>query len=101
MSKSGFEVTEKCIGPAQHFENTQQWIYELDNPYLHGVYAPTTDEISVDELEVVGNIPEDLFGAFYRNGPNPVFKPKTLYHPFDGDGMVPCCLYSRRESVLS
>ncbi|MBT4163758.1 MAG: dioxygenase [Porticoccaceae bacterium] len=88
MSSSFFEITEKCIGSSQQFDNTQDWIYELDNPYLHGAYAPTTDEIVVNELEVVGELPDDLFGAFYRNGPNPVFKPKNLYHPFDGDGMV-------------
>jgi carotenoid cleavage dioxygenase len=30
----------------------------------------------------------DLCGAYFRNGPNPVFKPGNRYHPFDGDGMV-------------
>ena len=88
MSSSSFEITEKCIGSAPQFDNTQDWIYELDNPYLHGAYAPTTDEIAIDDLEVIGELPDDLFGAYYRNGPNPVFKPKNLYHPFDGDGMV-------------
>ncbi|MGB2041518.1 MAG: carotenoid oxygenase family protein, partial [Porticoccaceae bacterium] len=88
MSSNSFEVTEKCLGSAPLFDDTQDWIYELDNPYLHGAYAPTTDEIAVDELEVIGELPDDLFGAYYRNGPNPVFKPKNLYHPFDGDGMV-------------
>ena len=88
MSSSFFEITEKCIGSAPQFDNTQDWIYELDNPYLHGAYAPTTDEIAIDDLEVIGELPDDLFGAYYRNGPNPVFKPKNLYHPFDGDGMV-------------
>ena len=86
MDSNVFEITEKCIGSAPKFDNTQDWIYELDNPYLHGAYAPTSDEIVVNELEVVGELPDDLFGAFYRNGPNPMFKPKNLYHPFDGDG---------------
>ena len=88
MSNSALDVTKKCLGAAPLLDNTQDWIYELDNPYLHGAYAPTTEEIAVDELEVIGELPENLFGAYYRNGPNPVFKPKNLYHPFDGDGMV-------------
>ena len=88
MSDSFFEVTEQCLGDAPHFNNAPQWIYELDNPYLHGVYAPTRDEIAADELTVIGKLPEDLCGAYFRNGPNPVFKPNCNYHPFDGDGMV-------------
>ena len=50
MSSHFFEITEKCIGSAPKFDNTQEWIYELDNPYLHGAYAPTSDEIVVNEL---------------------------------------------------
>ena len=32
MSTSFFEITEKCIGSAPTLDNTQDWIYELDNP---------------------------------------------------------------------
>lgn len=85
---SKFAITQKYIGGVTQFENTQPWIYDIDNPYLHGVYAPTTDEIVADELEIIGELPEDLYGAYYRNGPNPVFKPTNAYHPFDGDGML-------------
>ena len=68
--------------------NAPEWIYEVDNPYLHGVYAPTTVETNTNDLVIEGKIPEDLYGAYMRNGPNPIFKPKYRYHPFDGDGMV-------------
>ncbi len=44
--------------------------------------------MSVDDLEAVGELPLDLVGGYFRNGPNPVFQPKNRYHPFDGDGMV-------------
>jgi len=37
---------------------------------------------------VDGHIPEDLNGSFVRNGANPKYEPKGLYHWFDGDGMV-------------
>ncbi len=83
-----FWLTEQCLGSAPHFADTQPWIYELDNPYLHGIYAPTTREIDADSLPVTGELPLDLYGAYFRNGPNPVFKPSNRYHPFDGDGMV-------------
>ncbi len=83
-----YPATTRCVGGATHFEDSPRWIYDLDNPYLHGVYAPTLDEMSVEDLPVVGELPADLVGAYFRNGPNPVHPPKNRYHPFDGDGMV-------------
>ncbi len=84
-----FDVTEKCIGPNIHLADVPRWIYELDNPYLHGVYAPTLNTGTVaTDLEITGELPPDLYGAYLRNGPNPQFKPGNRYHPFDGDGLV-------------
>ena len=81
-------ATTRCVGGVTHFEDSPGWIYDLDNPYLHGVYAPTLDEMSVEDLPVLGELPADLVGAYFRNGPNPVHPPQNRYHPFDGDGMV-------------
>jgi carotenoid cleavage dioxygenase len=64
------------------------WTDRVDNPYLHGLHAPTTHETTAVDLEVEGELPSDLFGAYVRNGPNAVFEPTNLYHWFDGDGMV-------------
>jgi carotenoid cleavage dioxygenase-like enzyme len=65
------------------------WVDGIDNPYLHGPYTPVVSEITAVDLAVTqGEIPEDLYGAYMRNGPNPVFKPRGAYHWFDGDGMV-------------
>lgn len=58
------------------------------NPYLMGAYAPTEDEVSVEDLEVIGEIPADLNGLYVRNGPNPKYAPEGRYHWFDGDGML-------------
>ena len=59
-----------------------------DSPFLKGNYAPVHDEIALDRLEVVGEIPDGLDGMYVRNGPNPQFPPKGNYHWFDGDGML-------------
>lgn len=83
-----YPSVDQCIGGVAEFGDTQPWIYTLDNPYLHGVYAPTTSELDVSGLAVEGELPADLGGAYFRNGPNPVFQPKNRYHPFDGDGMI-------------
>jgi carotenoid cleavage dioxygenase-like enzyme len=57
------------------------------NPYLAGNFAPIAGEDDFS-LEVVGEIPAELAGAFYRNGPNPQFAPRDQYHWFSGDGMI-------------
>ena len=83
-----YPVTQRCIGPVQRLAQTPGRIYDLDNPYLHGAYAPTLVEADADALPVEGELPADLCGAYFRNGPNPRLAPKNRYHPFDGDGMV-------------
>lgn len=64
------------------------WIDDIDNPYLHGLFAPVVAEERADDPTVIGEIPTDLVGAYFRNGPNSRFAPKNRYHWFDGDGMV-------------
>ncbi len=83
-----YPSVERSLGEVTHFDDTPEWIYELDNPYLHGVYAPTVNEIQSNALEVIGDLPPDLEGAYFRNGPNPLHQPQFRHHPFDGDGMV-------------
>lgn len=58
------------------------------NPYLRGLYAPVDAELSAAALDVEGEIPRDLRGAYFRNGPNPAAPPTGLHHWFDGDGMI-------------
>jgi len=58
------------------------------NPYLLGLFAPVRDEITAEDLEVIGEIPRDLSGVYLRNGPNPRYAARGRYHWFDGDGMV-------------
>ena len=57
--------------------------------YLTGPYTPVTDEGDVADLQVEGELPADLDGAYLRNGPNPRFSPIGSYlFPLDGDGML-------------
>jgi carotenoid cleavage dioxygenase len=60
---------------------------QVINPYLAGNFAPVRSEDDF-ELEVTGEIPAGLSGAFYRNGPNPQFEPRDEHHWFAGDGMI-------------
>lgn len=58
------------------------------NPYLTGNFAPIQTELTVNDLQVLGELPPELNGMFVRNGPNPQFPPIGRYHWFDGDGML-------------
>ena len=57
------------------------------NPHLSGNLAPILSEDDFD-LTVEGQIPANMHGAYYRNGPNPQFEPRGQYHAFVGDGMI-------------
>ena len=60
-----------------------------DDPHLSDNFAPVGPEIDADDLPVVaGRIPDELSGAYLRNGPNPLFQPISYSYPFDGDGMI-------------
>ena len=58
------------------------------NPFLQGNYAPWRMEGDAPDLAVEGELPRELRGTFYRNGPNPAYEPLGRYHWFDGDGMI-------------
>jgi 8'-apo-carotenoid 13,14-cleaving dioxygenase len=59
------------------------------NPYLSGIHAPMSAELTIDSLHVTGTIPAELDGRYIRIGPNPVGAANhASYHWFTGDGMV-------------
>jgi carotenoid cleavage dioxygenase len=45
-------------------------------------------EGEIRDCVVEGEIPTELAGTYYRNGPNPQFPQLESYHVFDGDGMI-------------
>jgi carotenoid cleavage dioxygenase-like enzyme len=58
------------------------------NPFLRDNFAPWRMEGVAEDLEVVGAVPRELNGTWFRNGPNPALEPGGRYHWFDGDGMI-------------
>ena len=53
---------------------------QKDNIFLKGVYKPVDQELNVQGLKVIGQVPLSLNGVFCRVGPNPYFKPIGDYH---------------------
>ena len=62
--------------------------FPSDNPFLHGYYGPVNTEADAGHLHITGEMPRELLGTLYRNGPNPQFAPRGPYHWFGGDGMI-------------
>jgi carotenoid cleavage dioxygenase-like enzyme len=59
------------------------------HPYLTAHFAPISFEADAADLPIWGEVPKDLGGTLYRNGPNPQFAPRdSNYHWFLGDGMI-------------
>lgn len=61
-----------------------------DNVFLTGFAAPSGIECDAPDLIVEGELPDDLLGSYYRNGPDPLHPPRAgdVYHWFHGDGMI-------------
>ena len=61
-----------------------------NNPLLQENFAPVMGECDAPDLVVVeGEVPRELAGTLYRNGPNPMFPPLGhQHHWFLGEGMV-------------
>jgi len=56
--------------------------------FLQGMWEPLMVECDIHDPIVIGNIPKELQGTFYRNGPNPQYVYSANYHMFEGDGMI-------------
>jgi len=58
------------------------------HPQLRGNFAPLGMECDAHDLIVHGEIPAELNGTYYRNGPDPQYAPRGAHHWFAGDGMI-------------
>jgi len=58
------------------------------HPFLTGLHAPMSQELTIEDLAVTGEIPPALDGRYLRIGPNPIAPDRRSYHWFLGDGMV-------------
>jgi len=56
--------------------------------YVTGALAPVTDEVTLGELSVTGDLPAELDGRYVRNGTNPIDPDPATQHWFTGAGMV-------------
>jgi carotenoid cleavage dioxygenase len=64
--------------------------FPSDDVFLKGWMAPSGLECDAPDLIVEGELPADLQGTYFRNGPDPLHPPRKgdRYHWFHGDGMI-------------
>lgn len=55
---------------------------------IAGNFFPVPEQSVVHNLPVTGTVPECIQGVYVRNGANPLHKPVSGHHLFDGDGMI-------------
>ncbi|MFV0318632.1 MAG: carotenoid oxygenase family protein [Microthrixaceae bacterium] len=72
-----------------------------DHPYRSGPWRPQHVERRAWDLDVQGEIPEDLDGVYLRNTENPLHLPLSTYHPFDGDAMVHSMSLSNGDALYT
>jgi carotenoid cleavage dioxygenase-like enzyme len=59
------------------------------SPWFTGLNAPSRAEVDIHDLEVIGELPTAIDGAFYRVAADHQFPPRFAHDvPFNGDGMV-------------
>jgi carotenoid cleavage dioxygenase-like enzyme len=60
-----------------------------NSPMFAGVSAPSRIEADVGDLDIVGEVPREIDGAFYRVAADHQFAPRFANDvPFNGDGLV-------------
>src|SRR4051794_17483982 len=72
-----------------------------DHPYRSGAWTPNVHEWRARDLEVEGDLPDDLDGIYLRNTENPVHESIGLYHPFDGDGLLHQIAFANGEATYA
>ena len=65
-------------------------------------YCNVTEELNDVELKIIkGDIPREMSGTFYRNGPGRLErKGQWVHHPFDGDGMIAAFRFQEGKVTL-
>lgn len=56
--------------------------------FQSGMWQPVSIQHNRLQLQIEGELPVELKGTYYRNGPNPFILNEPGYHQFDGDGML-------------
>lgn len=65
-------------------------MWDPNNMFLNGPYAPWREECVAFDLEIEGELPTELGGALFQTSASQHYRPidPVRHHWFDGDGVV-------------
>jgi carotenoid cleavage dioxygenase len=87
-------TTQKTTQPSSGLQFPDLLVYR-------GYSAPARMEVDVRDLEVLGHIPPELNGAYFRNSADPTYPPLLGSDIFlNGDGMVHCVRFDNGHADL-
>ena len=95
-SKDGPTIVERATGALLSpivtaiaaFNRWRLPTLDAPHPLLTGLHQPMTEELTLEDLSVGGEIPPELDGRYVRIGPNPAAPDPRTFHFFTGDGML-------------
>lgn len=68
------------------------------HPYRSGIWKSQVTEYDAWDMDVIGEIPDDLSGVYLRNTEVALWEPIKRYHPFDGDAMMHSISFDNGEA---
>ncbi|MGI9603229.1 MAG: carotenoid oxygenase family protein [Acidimicrobiales bacterium] len=98
MTQSGSDQPTGTMKTHTHHQFSSALAPDDDHLYRTGAWRPQSTEYDAWDLDVEGEIPDDLEGTYLRNTENPLLPAIKQYHPFDGDGMVHSISFSNGEA---
>jgi 8'-apo-carotenoid 13,14-cleaving dioxygenase len=94
------DMGTKGVMKVSRFNRLRMTALQGEHPFLSGVHTPMTEELTLNNLEVIGEIPQELEGIYLRIGPNPlVVENPAAYQWFISDGMVHGVTLSRGKAT--
>ena len=82
------KIATKGVLKVAEYNRDRMPVPETSHTFVTGLHAPMTEEVSLENLVITGEIPAALNGRYLRIGPNPLGHISANHHWFIGDGMV-------------
>ena len=78
-------------------------IAKFDHNDWASAYCNVDEEIENEKIKPIrGEVPKDLLGTLYRNGPGKLERQgQWVHHPFDGDGMIVAIKFDKGQTTFS
>ncbi|MES2203616.1 MAG: carotenoid oxygenase family protein [Pseudomonadota bacterium] len=81
--------------------NNDENLFTTYQKKLSGINTPVETELHQISLAITGKIPKEIYGHYYRNGPNQKYIPGAYHHLIDGNGMIHQFSFNQGEIIYT